>query len=289
MKKVVKLFLLVITCLFVFSLTSCSNGSHEDAPKVEPDYELASDGVTAIASPHKHAFNTEGQCACGITLKDPLKPEEADNYKFLGYYAFDKAENRAVMYLEGSVIPVENAAKYEVVYAVVENGVVLVPEYGHQRDGYYFAGWYQTEEFEFGQRVTSLESVDKFIKDTNGKLLSDAELQKVDARLKDKIIWAKYIQIGDAGVIALVCIAIVFLMLLLLCVIVKAFKFIPNKKETKKEPVSKPQPVVSTPQKAFTMEDIKDEDMMVAALVATIDYHNETNEDVRVVSIKQIG
>ena len=30
-------------------------------------------------------------------------------------------------------------------------------------------------------------------------------------------------------------------------------------------------------------EDIKDEDMMVAALVATIDYHNETKEDVRVV------
>ena len=77
-------------------------------------------------------------------------------------------------------------------------------------------------------------------------------------------------------------------MLILLCLIVSAFKYLP-KKEEKKETVAKPQPVVSAPQKAFTMEDIKDEDMMVAALVATIDYHNETNEDVRVVSVKQIG
>ena len=35
--------------------------------------------------------------------------------------------------------------------------------------------------------------------------------------------------------------------------------------------------------------DIKDEDMMVAALIATIDYANETKKDVRLVSIKQIG
>ena len=82
--------------------------------------------------------------------------------------------------------------------------------------------------------------------------------------------------------------AIVFLMLILLCLIVSAFKYLP-KKEEKKETVVKPQPVVSAPQKAFTMDDIKDEDMMVAALVATIDYHNETKEDVRVVSVKQIG
>ena len=36
------------------------------------------------------------------------------------------------------------------------------------------------------------------------------------------------------------------------------------------------------------MEDIKDDDMMAAALVATIDYHEETGENVRVVSIKEI-
>ena len=97
------------------------------------------------------------------------------------------------------------------------------------------------------------------------------------------------ISVIDSLSITGVCVLIVFLMLILLCLIVKGFKFIPQKKEAKPEPVAKPQPVVSAPQKAFTMADIKDEDMMVAALVATIDYHNETNEDVRVVSVKQIG
>ena len=40
MKKVVKLFLLVITCLFVFSLTSCAVGTHADAPKVKPNFDV---------------------------------------------------------------------------------------------------------------------------------------------------------------------------------------------------------------------------------------------------------
>ena len=35
--------------------------------------------------------------------------------------------------------------------------------------------------------------------------------------------------------------------------------------------------------------DITDDDMMVATLVATIAYRNETHENVRVVSVKQIG
>lgn len=290
MKKVVKLFLLVITCLFIFSLTSCAVGTHADAPKVKPNFEVVENQT--IAKPHVHIFDANHLCECGIK-ENPSKPEEVNNYKFLGYYTFDPATKTAKLYLEGSVIPVKDSEnqelEYEVVYEVVENGVVLVPEYGHQRDGFYFAGWYQNENFEFGQRVTTLESVDKFVKDSSGNPLSAEALAKVDKSLKDKIVCGKYIEIGDAGIIVLVCVTIVFLMLILLSVIVKAFKFIPNKKETKQEPVSKPQPVVSAPQKAFTMEDIKDEDMMVAALVATIDYHNETNEDVRVVSVKQIG
>ena len=49
-------------------------------------------------------------------------------------------------------------------------------------------------------------------------------------------------------------------------------------------------PVAAAPQKKFSVEDIKDEDMMVAALVATADFIEETKKtDVRVVSVKQIG
>ena len=40
--------------------------------------------------------------------------------------------------------------------------------------------------------------------------------------------------------------------------------------------------------KSISLSDIKDEDMMVAALVASIDYYNEINKDVRIVSIKEI-
>jgi len=37
-----------------------------------------------------------------------------------------------------------------------------------------------------------------------------------------------------------------------------------------------------------SIDDIKDDDMMAAALVATIDYHNEVKQDVRVKTIKEV-
>ena len=231
MKRLFKLFILVITCLFVFSLTSCKKGSFADA-------ELVDAAILVVDRP------VEGKT-------------------FVGYYSFDENTKTGTLYLVGAVIP---AGKYEAVYVDEVKGDYSLPAHGHQRDGYYFAGWYQSAEFTYGQRVTKLSTADS-----------------------DLIVCAKYITLADAGVVAGVCIAIVFLMLILLCLIVSAFKYLPSKKEEKKETVAKPQPVVSAPQKAFTMEDIKDEDMMVAALVATIDYHNETKEDVRVVSVKQIG
>jgi len=42
-------------------------------------------------------------------------------------------------------------------------------------------------------------------------------------------------------------------------------------------------------QKTISIDDITDQDMMVAILVATIDYTNETKNDVRLVSIRQIS
>jgi hypothetical protein len=61
------------------------------------------------------------------------------------------------------------------------------------------------------------------------------------------------------------------------------FKFFSKKKEDYTEAV-KVEPV-----KKISIEDIKDEDMMVAALVATIDYAEEVKTDIRLVSIKQIS
>ena len=104
------------------------------------------------------------------------------------------------------------------------------------------------------------------------------------------IILSEYVNMSfpDACLVALVCILIVFAMLALLWGVVASFKlFAPKAKAEVKE--NKPVVVQSAPQKAFTAADIKDDDMMVAALVASIDYREETKENVRVVSVKQIG
>lgn len=84
------------------------------------------------------------------------------------------------------------------------------------------------------------------------------------------------------------CVLIVFAMLIILALAVALFQFIKGG-DNKVEEVAAP--VVSAPQPkpSLKLEDIKDDDMMAAALVATIDYYEETKQDVRVVSIKQIG
>lgn len=93
---------------------------------------------------------------------------------------------------------------------------------------------------------------------------------------------------GNAAIIALVSILIVFTILaliigithLLFDAIDRVGKRIESKKpvkaEVKQEVVR--QPVV-----------IKDDDMMAAVLVATIDYQNEIKKGVRVVSVKEIN
>ncbi len=92
------------------------------------------------------------------------------------------------------------------------------------------------------------------------------------------------ISFGRGVLFSLVAIALVFLILLIIigCVyLMSLFKF--------KEKEEKPQ-VTNEVTKKLTIEDIKDEDMMVAALVATTMFVEETNEkDARLVSIKQIG
>ena len=93
-------------------------------------------------------------------------------------------------------------------------------------------------------------------------------------------------RVAQCLIIAAICIAIVFLMLMLLWGIVALFKFLPKNKE--KPALVEENKAASAPKEYISVEDIKDEDMMVAALVATIDYHDEVKEDVRVVSIKEI-
>ena len=94
----------------------------------------------------------------------------------------------------------------------------------------------------------------------------------------------------EALLVSLVAIAFVFLILFIIILCVGAMQkvFFNKKKESKAEQNVKA-PVAQNAAKIVKNTEIKDEDMMVAALIATIDYANETKKDVRLVSIKQIG
>lgn len=63
------------------------------------------------------------------------------------------------------------------------------------------------------------------------------------------------------------------------------FKFLKRKNDATPKEVETPK---SVEKKKFTIEDITDEDMMVAALVASIDFQEESKGNVRVLSIKEL-
>lgn len=96
------------------------------------------------------------------------------------------------------------------------------------------------------------------------------------------------ITFGEACLFALFSILVVFVILILITLIIAlmAKLKITDKKEVKQ--VAKPveQPVVT--RKTTKLEDIKDDDMMAAVLVATIDYANEIKEDVHLVSVREL-
>jgi len=97
------------------------------------------------------------------------------------------------------------------------------------------------------------------------------------------MILALQYDFGKEILISIVCILVVYAMLYLLTLCVRPLKFLKDKPEKVEEDFTSPEP-----QKAFGMEDITDEDMMVAALVAAIDCRETTHTDVQVKSIKEI-
>ncbi len=225
MKKLFKLFTLAIALFCAFLLTGCAT---------EDEFEK-------VTNP-----TTENIIAKEAELK-------ANNINLIGLYNIEKD----VLYLNVASLLVEEGNYYYVTGNVQELPSMT-------KKGANFSGWYKTEDFKSGTRVTS--GVDQ------------------------NVLYAKYMSFAEAGIVAVVCMSIVFGMLALIAGIISLFKFITPKEKQTETPVQKSvtsQAQVARP--ALKLEDITDEDMMAAALVATIDYHEETKEDVRVVSIKQIG
>ncbi len=96
------------------------------------------------------------------------------------------------------------------------------------------------------------------------------------------------ITFGEACLFALFSILVVFLILIFITLIISLMKKLKlqDKVETPKVAVK---PVVEEKvRKQTKLEDIKDDDMMVAVLVATIDYANEVKEDVHLVSVREL-
>ena len=96
----------------------------------------------------------------------------------------------------------------------------------------------------------------------------------------------QHISFIDGLLFSIIAIIIVFIVLVLIILCVTLLSKIKFKEKTK---ASAPAQVAQSAKK-LTIDDIKDEDMMVAALVATAEFVEEVGEkDARLVSIKQIG
>lgn len=95
----------------------------------------------------------------------------------------------------------------------------------------------------------------------------------------------------DALLPALICIIVVFIILAIVMAIVMVLNHIKtSKKNINNSEVTKMKNTnVSPVNKTMKLEDIKDEEMMVAVLIATIDYRKETKKDVRLINVKQVG
>lgn len=259
MKRFSKLLILIVAFVCLFSLTSCA-GSHADVEK----------------------WTVENGTIFRVENDTVKYPEIKETETLVGFYYFDDKEGIGRLYFNLSTIP-NDVEEVEIITIetktkVDKNGIYSFPSTGHGRDGYQFAGWYPTDKFVNGEKLTTNDSLAKY---NEGRVK--------EGKLPTDVIYAKYITITESAIVSIVSIVVVFSMLALLWGIVALFKYLPSKKQPEKKAEPAKAPVANAPQKAITIEDIKDEDMMAAALVATIDYHNETNEDVRVVSIKQIG
>lgn len=91
--------------------------------------------------------------------------------------------------------------------------------------------------------------------------------------------------LGQGAVVALVSVALVFLILAIIITVTYLIGLAVKKYSSKKE---KPVSPDDAPAEIFEGIDTDDEDMVAAVLVASIDYRQECGKNVKVVSVKEI-
>ena len=280
MKKLLRIFSLLVVLLSVALLSSCSN----KITKFEENDEFIPESDYVVNVNDEKFSKTD---ALFVGLYDGEKTLYLNGATVSAgktYYKIYVEElNKALK--DKTVTEVDDFVEKEI---IVDNEKIIISEkittyeYSFPKiviEGKSYAGWFITSNYVSGTKVKSFSNL------KNAEILKKAGF---DEKTDINVLYLRNISKGDAAITSLVSISIVFGMLVLLCVIVTAFKYVaPKAKVQAKE--AKPAAVQSAPQKAFTAADIKDEDMMVAALVASIDYREETKVNVRVVSVKQIG
>lgn len=249
MKKVFRILTIALVFALVLTTTSCGK-KRETYKTVQVNVDLTGELLTAAE------IET-------VKLDKDLVPEDK---VFIGLF-----KDGVLYFVNNDKAPAQlEKGTYEVITMskpANETETVSLPSLASTEGGINaFSGWYKTAKFGKGERIASVNQL---------------------ATTNCTELYIRYISMGDACLVALVCIIIVFAMLALLWGIVSLFNFIAPKEKASLKQEEK-QPIAIAPKKALTMADITDDDMMAAALVATIDYHNETNENVRVVSIKEI-
>ena len=105
---------------------------------------------------------------------------------------------------------------------------------------------------------------------------------RISAHTDEDIVYVRYLSYFDTIIISILCILIVFMVLAILSLIIKSFKLM-KKNHPQNEEIQD-----LSNKKEIKLEDIKDEDMLAATLVASIDYHEEVKKDVKVVSVKEV-
>jgi len=204
------------------------------------------------------------------TVKEEYLVNKSKECIFLGIMYEKKTDIK--MYTNGTILDesMSFTSDYKLVFTTIDfvdknqdniNDNLTASLPNRDIKGLSFAGWYYTSNFKNGtMSTTNMSETD------NG------------------LVYARYISYGDGGKVVVICMAIVFLMLAILYGITSLLKYLAP--SAKHEEVKEEEQQV--PQAAFSISDITDDDMMAAALVATIDYHNECKKDVRVISIKEI-
>lgn len=114
--------------------------------------------------------------------------------------------------------------------------------------------------------------------------LSKLAIYNPDGKISDAVADLGF---GKALLVSLIAIILVFVVLLIIIGAVKVMQVTYDKFGKKEQPAQvKAAPVAQAAPKSV---EIVDEYMMVAALIATIDYKEETKQDAKLKSIRRIG